>query len=77
MAPAIVTVTPNESVDLVLRQFGPSTREELGVDLVADTAGGKGHNVARFWASAVCEQDAPWPPDRTRIGALLEALDLR
>ena len=52
MPPAIVTVTPNGSVDLVLRRLGPSNREEQGVDLVAETAGGKGHNVARFLAAA-------------------------
>lgn len=52
MAAAIVTVTPNGSLDFVLRRVGPPTREEQEVEPVAETAGGKGHNVARFLAAA-------------------------
>ena len=48
----IITVTPNGSVDLVLRTLGPPTDEEQEVIPVAETAGGKGHNVARFLAAA-------------------------
>jgi 1-phosphofructokinase family hexose kinase len=48
----IITVTPNGSVDLVLRAVGPPNDEEQEVIPVAETAGGKGHNVARFLAAA-------------------------
>lgn len=48
----IITVTPNGSVDLVLRAVGPPTDEEQEVVPLAETAGGKGHNVARFLAAA-------------------------
>lgn len=44
----IVTVTPNGSVDTVLRRMGPPGDEEQDVLPVARTGGGKGHNVARF-----------------------------
>ena len=44
----IVTVTPNGSVDTVLRRMGPPGDEEQDVVAVARTGGGKGHNVARF-----------------------------
>jgi len=47
----IVTVTPNGSVDSVLRRVGPPSEEEQDVVPVAHTAGGKGHNVARFVAA--------------------------
>jgi tagatose 6-phosphate kinase len=74
MPPAIVTVTPNGSVDLVFRRLGPSTHEEQAVDLVAETAGGKGHNVARFLAAAghpvtACGLAGGWTG--TALGALL------
>ena len=48
----IITVTPNGSVDLVLGTVGPQTEEEQEVVPLAETAGGKGHNVARFLAAA-------------------------
>lgn len=48
----IVTVTPNGSVDTVLRRVGQPGEEEQQVLPVAQTAGGKGHNVARFLAAA-------------------------
>lgn len=48
----IVTVTPNGSVDTVLRRVGSPGEEEQEVLPVARTAGGKGHNVARFLAAA-------------------------
>ena len=49
----IVTVTPNGSVDTVLRRIGsPDEEEQQQVLPVAQTAGGKGHNVARFLAAA-------------------------
>jgi len=48
----IITVTPNGSIDLVLRTVGPPSGEEQAVVSVAETAGGKGHNVARFLAAA-------------------------
>lgn len=75
MAPAIVTVTPNGSVDFVLRRVGPPTREEQEVDPVAETAGGKGHNVARFLAAAghsvtACGFAGGWTGEALR--ALLE-----
>jgi 1-phosphofructokinase family hexose kinase len=48
----IVTVTPNGSVDTVYRRVGVPTDEEQDVEEVARTAGGKGHNVARFLAGS-------------------------
>jgi len=48
----IVTVTPNGSVDLVLRSVGPPTEEEQPVVQLGETAGGKGNNVARFLTAA-------------------------
>ena len=80
MPPAIVTVTPNGSVDLVLRRVGPSTREEQRVDIVAETAGGKGHNVARFLAAAghpvtACGFAGGWTGSALR--ALLEESGVR
>ena len=48
----IVTVTPNGSVDLVLRAVGSTTEEEQAVVRLGETAGGKGNNVARFLAAA-------------------------
>jgi len=48
----IVTVTPNGSVDLVLRAVGSPTEEEQAVVRLGETAGGKGNNVARFLAAA-------------------------
>jgi 1-phosphofructokinase family hexose kinase len=48
----IVTVTPNGSVDTILRRVGPPGEEEQQVLPVAQTAGGKGHNVARFLVAA-------------------------
>lgn len=48
----IVTVTPNGSVDTVLRRVGGPGEEEQEVLPLARTAGGKGHNVARFLAAA-------------------------
>ncbi len=75
MAAAIVTVTPNGSLDFVLRRVGPPTREEQEVEPVAETAGGKGHNVARFLAAAghsvtACGFAGGWTGDALR--ALLE-----
>ncbi len=71
MAPAIVTVTPNGSVDLVLRRVGPPSSEEQEVDQVAETAGGKGHNVARYLAAAghsvtACGFAGGWTGDALR-----------
>jgi tagatose 6-phosphate kinase len=71
MSPAIVTVTPNGSVDLVLRRVGLPSREEQWVDLVAETAGGKGHNVARFLAAVghsvtACGFAGGWTGDALR-----------
>ena len=48
MTATVVTVTPNGSVDTVLRRAGPEGDEEQEVIATAETAGGKGHNVARF-----------------------------
>jgi len=50
--PLIITVTPNGSVDFVLRTVSPPNHDEQEVIPVAETAGGKGHNVARFLAAA-------------------------
>ncbi len=43
-----VCVTPNGDLDLTLRRTGASMEVEIGTDLIAQAAGGKGHNVARF-----------------------------
>lgn len=53
MTTQVLCVTPNGSVDLTFRQrlLSPDTIE-IDSDLVAETAGGKGHNVARFLAGA-------------------------
>jgi tagatose 6-phosphate kinase len=53
MTTQVLYVTPNGSVDLTFRQRLLSP-DGIGIDsgLVAETAGGKGHNVARFLASA-------------------------
>ena len=53
MTTQVLCVTPNGSVDLTFRQrlLSPGTIE-IDSDLVAETAGGKGHNVARFLAGA-------------------------
>ena len=49
-----VCVTPNGDLDLTLRLSRPfselQAELELDAELVAETAGGKGHNVARFLA---------------------------
>ena len=49
-----VCVTPNGDLDLTLRRISPSAdlaaERELDTELIAETAGGKGHNVARFLA---------------------------
>lgn len=46
----ILAVTPNGSVDVTLRLTGYRHDLEKDVDPVAETAGGKGHNMARFLA---------------------------
>ena len=53
MTTQVLCVTPNGSVDLTFRQRR-LTRDgiEIDSDLVAETPGGKGHNVARFLAGA-------------------------
>lgn len=48
----IITVTPNGSLDLTLERVGAPAGDEQSVRLLAETAGGKGHNVARFLVAA-------------------------
>jgi 1-phosphofructokinase family hexose kinase len=43
-----VCVTPNGDLDLTIRRLGPGQSAEVDVGLVAECAGGKGHNAARF-----------------------------
>lgn len=47
----IVAVTPNGSVDITVQLAGTATGEEQDVVMTSETAGGKGHNAARFLAS--------------------------
>jgi tagatose 6-phosphate kinase len=47
----ILCVTPNSSLDVTLAATGAALEEHAEVTWLAETAGGKGHNVARFLAS--------------------------
>jgi tagatose 6-phosphate kinase len=47
----ILCVTPNSSLDIALAATGAALEEHTEVTWLAETAGGKGHNVARFLAS--------------------------
>jgi tagatose 6-phosphate kinase len=47
----ILCVTPNSSLDITLTTTGANLEEHAEVTWLAETAGGKGHNVARFLAS--------------------------
>jgi 1-phosphofructokinase family hexose kinase len=81
MTTQVLCVTPNGSVDLTFRQRQPSPGGiEIDSDLVAETAGGKGHNVARFLAGAGLNVTAAgfeggWVG--ARMGTLLQAGGVR